>query len=271
MLIIPHLFGTTVFQETNLPLGLYVFCWELLMPRIYRGVTAEVISDSTKADLVNRGFREQDIHVVYCGLNTELYHPDESDRYAPGYPYVVSIGRLKKYKRLDIMLHAFRALAPDFPALRLLVIGEGDYAPALRRLASRLGIGDRIVFTGHVPEAEKVRMLRGARFAVMTSPKEGWGLTNVEAQACGIPVVASDSPGLRESVRHRETGLLVPHGSVESLEDAMRLLLIDEELRQSLARRASAWAATFSWESTAEGTLDLILQVISRSGARGSG
>jgi glycosyltransferase involved in cell wall biosynthesis len=269
MLIIPHLFGTTVFQEASLPIGLYVFFWELLMPRVYRRLVIEVISDSTKEDLVRRGFREEDIHVIHCGLDTDLYYPDDTERHTPPYPYIISIGRLKKYKRLDIMLRAFRALAPDHADLKLLIVGEGDHAAALKSMARRLDLQDRVIFTGRVLETEKVRLLRGALFAVSTSPKEGWGLSNMEAQACSVPVVASDSPGLRESVRHRETGLLVPHGDVASLEDAMRLLLIDEGLRRDLARGASHWAAGFRWERTADETLSLISEICARSDQRG--
>ena len=77
-------------------------------------------------------------------------------------------------------------------------------------------------FLGFVSEAGKLALLRRAWALVFTSPKEGWGITNLEAAACGTPVIASDSPGLRESVRDGETGYLVPHGDVEALAAAMR-------------------------------------------------
>lgn len=266
MLIIPHLFGTTVFQEASFPIGLYVYLWELFMPLVYRGLTTIVISDSTREDLLARGFHGEDIHVVYCGVDTSTFHPDDTNRHIPSYPYIVSIGRLKKYKRIDILLCAFREIIRDHANLKLLIIGEGDHAGVLKRIAKELGIWENVLFTGRVSEMEKVRMLRGALFAVTTSPKEGWGLTNIEAQACGVPVVASDSPGLRESVRHGETGLLVPHSNVMSLADAMRLLLVDEGLRRSLAEKAAAWASGFRWETTARQTLDLILREMARPG-----
>jgi glycosyltransferase involved in cell wall biosynthesis len=261
ILIVPHLFGTTVFQEAGIPIGLYVCLWELLMPFVYRGLEIEVISDSTKKDLVNRGFREEKIHIIYCGIDTRVYHPDDSDRHEAPYPYIVFVGRLKKYKRVDLLLEAFRILCGEDGNVRLLVIGEGDYASKLAALACRLGIGDRVIFTGYAGEREKVRYMRGARFVVNTSPKEGWGLTNIEAQACGVPVIASESPGLIESVRDGETGLIVPHGDTGALAQAMAALLHDAAYREKLSRTAIEWASRFNWDRSAEETIELIHRI----------
>jgi len=91
---------------------------------------------------------------------------------------------------------------------------------------------------------------------VFPSPKEGWGITNVEAAACGTPAVASDSPGLRESVRSGETGLLVPHGDVGALEEALASLAGDAALRERLGRGARAFAEGLPWSRAAAETLD---------------
>ncbi|MFQ6103187.1 MAG: glycosyltransferase family 4 protein [Candidatus Glassbacteria bacterium] len=261
LLIVPHLFGTTVFQEASVPIALYVYLWELLIPYIYRGLEVEVISESTKRDLVRRGFDPRKIHIIYCGTATDLYFPDDDDKHEPQFPYIVCIGRLKKYKRMDLVINAFSNLGNEHSKVRLLIIGDGDHVHALKRLSRRLGIHKKVVFVGHVSESEKVRFLRGAEFVVNTSPKEGWGLTNIEAQACGIPVLASDSPGLSESVRNGETGMLVPHGDIEALTDAMKTLLSDGTLRKKLGMRAAEWSRGFSWEQAAEETMQLIFKV----------
>jgi len=264
MLIIPHLFGTTVFQEATVPIGMYVYTWELLMPAVYRGLEIEVISESTGEDLVKRGFDRNRIHIVYCGLNTAAYYPDKSDSHDPGHPYIACIGRLKKYKRFDLVLKAFRILCDQDSETHLLVIGDGDYIGNLKKLAASLGIQARVRFTGHATARQKVRFLRGARFVVNTSPKEGWGLTNIEAQACGVPVVASNSPGLRESVRDGETGLLVPHGDVDTLSHTMKRLLTDDSLRSRLSAAALVWAKGFSWDKSADETIELIQKTACR-------
>jgi glycosyltransferase involved in cell wall biosynthesis len=144
------------------------------------------------------------------------------------------------------------------PGLRLIVAGTGNHLEALREHVRRRGVVDRVTFTGLVTEEEKLRLYRRAWALVMTSPKEGWGLTCLEAEACGTPVVASDSPGLREAVRHEETGLLVPHADLPALVTALDRLLSDEGLRDRWTRGALRFAGTFSWDKCADETMDWI-------------
>src|SRR5207245_2024000 len=102
-------------------------------------------------------------------------------------------------------------------------------------------------FLGFVTDEEKRRLLRAAWAVVFPSPKEGWGISNVEAAACGTPAIASDSPGLRESVRHGETGFLVPHGDAGALAERMLALAADPALVTGLAPAARAFAERLSW------------------------
>jgi glycosyltransferase involved in cell wall biosynthesis len=108
-----------------------------------------------------------------------------------------------------------------------------------------------VTFTGFVPLEQKLLELRTAAVAALPSEKEGWGLTVIEANACGTPVVASDSDGLRDSVKNGETGLLVPHGNPEALADALQSILQDGTLRGRLSKAGIEWARGFTWDSTA--------------------
>ena len=102
-----------------------------------------------------------------------------------------------------------------------MVAGRGDARQALEKTAKRLGVAERVRFAGFVSEQEKRNLLARAWVHALTSPREGWGITSIEASACGTATVASDSPGLRETVRHNETGLLCPHGDVGALAAAL--------------------------------------------------
>jgi glycosyltransferase involved in cell wall biosynthesis len=97
-------------------------------------------------------------------------------------------------------------------------------------------------------------LLRRAWGLVLASPKEGWGITNLEAAACGTPVVASDSPGIRESVRNGETGFLVPHGNVAAMADAMGALAASIAVVRRLGERARRFAEGFTWDRAADET-----------------
>src|SRR2546422_731936 len=150
--------------------------------------------------------------------------------------------------------------------LVLEIAGHGDDRPRLERLAHRLGVAEAVRFLGFVTEEEKRRRLRAAWAVVFPSPKEGWGISNVEAAACGTPAIASDSPGLRESVRHGETGFLVPHGDAAALAERMVALASDPLLVTGLGRAARAFAERLSWERAARATEAHLERVIARGG-----
>ncbi|HEV7589971.1 MAG TPA: glycosyltransferase, partial [Longimicrobium sp.] len=138
--------------------------------------------------------------------------------------------------------------------VRLLIAGKGDDEPRLRAAAQSLGVADLVSFEGFVTEDRKRDLMRAAWATVQPSPKEGWGITNVEAAACGTPTVASDSPGLRESVVHGETGLLYPHGDVPALAAALERLAADPAEVARLGDGAHRFAQGFTWDRAAEMT-----------------
>ena len=260
--VVPHLFGSTVFQELPWPLATAVWLAERPIPWVYGRVPFEAISESTADDLVERGIQRERIRVIYCGIDSNHYTPDPAVRAAA--PVFANLSRLKKYKAVDLVLRGFARAA--VPGARLEIAGAGDYRPSLERLASSLDLGDRVTFLGRISEAEKVRLLRRAWALVFTSPKEGWGITNLEAAACGTAVVASDSPGIRESVRNGETGFLVRHGDVDGLAAAMTRLAGDRALVERLGAQGRSFATSFTWERAASETARHLDDVLGEPG-----
>lgn len=247
MALVPHLFGTTAFTEAPPPLAAVVWAAERPLARHYGGVPFEAISESTAGDLVARGIPRSAIRVIVPGVDAQWFTPAPQER-SPA-PLVTYIGRLKRYKGVDILLRAFARMA--HPEATLAIAGTGDHRGALERLARSLDLGDRVRFLGFISEHEKRSLLRRSWAVALASPKEGWGMTNVEAAACATPAVASDAPGLRESVRHGVTGLLVPHGSVEALSAALGRLVADPALVSELGAGARRFAEGLTWETTA--------------------
>ncbi len=258
--IVPHLMGTTVFREAPLPLASVVWLAERPFPLVYRRTPFEAISESTRDDLAARGIPASNVRVIYCGIDWATYTPAPAMR--ADEPLFVYLGRLKRYKGVDIVIRAFAAMA--HPGATLAIAGSGDYQPALESLASSLDLGDRVRFLGFVSEAEKVALLRRAWALAFASPKEGWGITNLEAAACATPVVASDSPGLRESVRDGETGVLVPHGDVGAMGRAMARLAGDRRLVDTFGMAGRRFAETFTWDRAAKETLAHLAEIVER-------
>jgi len=144
----------------------------------------------------------------------------------------------------------------------MLIVGRGDAVPGLERQVARLGLERIVEFRGFVSEQEKVELYRAARVFVNPSEKEGWGLTILEANACGVPSVASDAPGLRDSVRHEDTGLLVPHGDVDACAAALQRVLTDDALWDHLRAGALRWATHYTWDAVTDQVEALIAEVI---------
>lgn len=262
--IVPHLFGATAFHEASWPVAATVWTAELPMPRLYGRAAWHAISESTRDDLVARGVRPGRVRVIHPGVDSARFTPASGGARtaAPSFLYV---GRLKRYKGIALAIEALAAARRTRPDIRLDVAGTGDYRAELERLAESLGQQDAITFHGFVSEAQKLALLRGAWANVFPSPKEGWGITVVEAAACGTPSLASDSPGLRDSVRHGQTGFLVPHGDVDALAARMLELAGDPALVARLGAAARCFAEGLSWERAAAETADHLEDTITGS------
>ena len=267
VLLVHHLFGTTAFQETSLPFAAATWLLERPLARIYRGVPIQAVSDSTADDLIDRGLDRADMTVIPNGVDLTFYHPDPAEpRFAE--PTILYLGRLKRYKRVDLIIRAVARLVADGVDVRLRIAGKGDAEGDLRRLADELGVAHAVEFLGFVDEHEKRRLFRGAWVHALTSPKEGWGISNLEAAACGTPTVASDSPGLRDSVRAGETGFLVRHADVAALAGQLRRILEDPTLRERLGDGARRFALGLGWDTTAVRAEQHFAGVLERSRAR---
>jgi len=252
LLLVHHLFGATAFQEAPLYLALPTWLLERPVGRLYRGVPTVAVSESTRDDLIRRGLEPDDVEVIPNGIEPGRFVPAPPGGRFPS-PTLLYLGRLKKYKRVDLVLEAATRLGEEGRELEVLIAGKGDHRSVLEKKASRAAeAGVSVRFLGFVTEERKCELLARSWVHCLTSPKEGWGIANLEAAASGTPTVASDSPGLRDSVIDGHTGFLVPHGDVDTLATRLRELLDDRDLRDRLGRQGRAFAAGFSWDRSAQ-------------------
>ena len=249
--LVPHLFGTTAFQEAPWPMAATVWLAERPIAWAYRRADFEAISESTRDDLVARGVPRNRIRVIHPGVDAGVFRPDGSvPRSDP--PSFLYVGRLKRYKGVDLAVRALALARQRRPELSLDVAGTGDDHRRLEALARELGQGSAVRFHGFVTEPHKLALLRSTWANLFPSPKEGWGITVVEAAACGTPSLASDSPGLRDSVRAGETGYLVPHGDPVALAARMLELAADPALVARLGQAGRRFAESLSWDRAAD-------------------
>lgn len=243
-----HLFGEAAFLQVPWPIAATVWSVEKLIPRVYAGNRFVAISESTRDDLVARGVARDCIEVHHPGIRMPALEVPACEQRGPGLVYV---GRLEPYKNVDLLIRATAKLRTSFPDIELVVIGEGADRERLESVASEAGVADRTRFTGFVDEVEKDRLMAAARVCVCPSAKEGWGLTVIESNAVGTPNVASDAPGLRDSLRDEETGFLVPVGDESGFVHRIAQLLSDDALAARMGTAAREWSQRFTWERAA--------------------
>ncbi|MEM3833354.1 MAG: glycosyltransferase family 4 protein [Thermoprotei archaeon] len=237
------------FYEAPFPIS-YIGCHFLEKGwlRSYVDVPTVTVSESTRRDLLDLGFKE--VFVVPEGVN---FKPLSEVPEKESHPAVVYVGRLKKAKRPDHAIKAFKIVKEKMPEAELWVVGDGYFRRALERMAS-----DGVRFFGFVSDVVKRDLVRRAWVLVNPSIREGWGLNVVEANALGTPCVAYDVAGLRDSVKNGKTGLLAKDGDIKDLAEKITNILEDDELRKTLSKNALEYAKQFSWDKTAEEFMKII-------------
>lgn len=259
--LVHHLFGLSAFRQVAAPIAAYVAVTEALLPLVYRRWPFVVVSPSTRDDLVRRGVPRDRIVVIPNGLDHEKYSAGSQE---PDPELVVFVGRIEFYKGVDVLLDAWSRVLERRPGARLVLVGAGTAEDEMRRRASSGPLQASVSFEGFVTEQAKIDWMRRASVLVQPSHKEGWGLTVLEANACGTPVVATDVPGLRDSVRPNETGLLVGKGDSAALADGIVRVLDSPTLRAELAGGAAQWVERFSWDEVTSAFAEVVRAVAER-------
>jgi D-inositol-3-phosphate glycosyltransferase len=212
------------------------------------------------------------VEVVHPGVDLAVFRPRDTHaaREHVGLPLdahvVLFAGRLQPLKAPDVLLRAVALLLEETPGLRSRLVvpvvggpsGTGlEHPESLAELASELGIDDVVRFVPPVPAAELAVWDAAASVVAVPSYNESFGLVAAEALATGTPVVAAAVGGLTTVVEDEENGLLVDTHEPRDWAAALRRVLLDDALRARLSEGARARAARFSWENTAERTLDV--------------
>ncbi len=146
---------------------------------------------------------------------------------------------------------------------RLILVGNGPspYVEKLQRLARELGVSDSVEFCGWLKGSAKYNQMSRAHALLMASAREGWGLVVTECNACGTPAIVYDVPGLRDSVRHMETGLVVTP-TPACLAEGMLQLANDPAVYQRLREAAQRWSQTFTYEAGTGIVIETIASVV---------
>ncbi len=255
-------------------------------PTLAGAADALIVSSPAEARAVSEKLGAGEAHIVPCGVDPERFrpHPRPEARARLGFEpygaYILSVGRIERVKGLDRLIEAFAVMRRERPGLdaRLLHVGgeirkgavrigesyhpedfaspaQGAEVARLESLARRLGVADAIIFLGAKPQEALPLYYSAADLFALPSRYESFGLTAVEAAACGLPTLAFDVGGVSQAVREGVSGYLIADGDINAYAEKMLEML--ESGHENPDRQALAWAESFAWRRVAETELDI--------------
>jgi glycosyltransferase involved in cell wall biosynthesis len=245
------------------------FYWSRWLPWSMRWAD-RIIADSehTRQDIIRlMSIPGEQITVIPLGVGSEFRPIDDPRLLEPtkaqcGLPdrFVLYLGTLEPRKGIDTLIHAYHKVAPQVEHDLVIAGKRGWYTEPLFELVRELQLERRIHFTGYVPDDLLPALLNLADLFVFPSRYEGFGLPPLEAMACGVPVITSNASSLPEVVG--DAGLMVPPDDSHVLSDALYQALGSQPLRDELVRKGLARARQFTWEATAQRTLEVYQELV---------
>lgn len=237
------------------------------------------INDITKESLLKLGVAEKQLVKIWPGVDERFLHKvgeEDLNRVLRTHnvkrPYIITVARLIARKGIDVLIEAYSSLdQTKFGDVDLVIVGEGEEEEELKKLAGHLFVEESVKFLGPVPDEDLPALYQGAQLFALTPRRfeddmEGFGIVYLEAAACGLPVVATDTGGVKEAVKEGYTGLVVPPEEPAAVRLVLERLLSDDKLRQRLGQQAQARAREeFAWPKRIAEVEEMISSVVRKS------
>jgi glycosyltransferase involved in cell wall biosynthesis len=238
------------------------FMQDVVMRRLDRIITGS--NNSALSIQKVFGVPASHIQVIHDGVDTEVYRPLEGVDKEPN--SILFVGNSEdRNKGARYLLEALHLLRQEMDFHLTFVDKPKEDLKMVPALVKRWGLASRVTFTGRVSTEELIRLYNRTELLVSPSLYEGFGLPAAEAQACGVPVVATTAGAFPEVVSDGETGWLVPAGDAAALADAIRRLMADSDLRRRMGAAGRRWMQEhFTWRETARKTIALYEEICSR-------
>ena len=201
------------------------------------------------------------IVVIPNGINVEdfdISYSKEECRVGLGLPIdeniILFVGSLTPYKGPDVLVKAMPIVVKEVPNTKLVFVGSGRMRDELEELSKKLGVEKHVKFAGFIEESLKPLYYKAADVFCLpsTMSTESFGIVNLEAMACGVPIVASKIGGVPDVVKDGENGLLVPPRDSEALADAIIYLLANGNIREKMGKNGRRKVKDYSWDKIAD-------------------
>ena len=237
------------------------------MPAVYRDVRTVAVSESTVAEMRDQLGWRGEVQVLHNGTD-----PAPETDVGPVPDRIVVFGRVVAHKRVDLVVRAAEEVRRRRSGLTVDVIGTGSELDRVREVVGECGLADVVRLHGFLGDADKSPALTQGILHVCASDAEGWGQVVLEAAAHGVPTLARDVPGMRDSVRDGVTGWLLPEPDRDSPDALVARLaagiertlttLAEPATRASVAGECRAWAAGFGWDRTRADAVEIVADAL---------
>lgn len=252
--LVYHVHGVQFFYELQFPLSYIGFFFEkYIFPIFYRNTQIISISKSTKTELKKIGFRNKNISIIEPGV---AINKGQNGFKKFKKPTIIYLGRIKRYKRINILVEIFPKILERIPNARLIIAGWGSEAPLITDIVMKSKIRRKIKLQGPVGESEKRELLSKSWVFVNPSLHEGWGISVIETNLLKTPAISFDVPGLSDSISNNYSGFLC-NGEIQMI-DKLYEILTNTKLREKMGENAYSWANKFDWDKSAKKSLRII-------------
>ncbi len=237
------------------------------------------VTQGIKDDFVNRGVKDDRIHIVANGANTELFRPMDQNEAQKligldsRYKYICFVGNLAPWQGVEYLIQAAPYILKECPEVRFLIVGDGKMMGEMKNMALRLAVFDKFIFTGMVPYEQVPYYINAsticvAPFIITRNEKIGLSpLKMYEYLACGKPVIASNIPGVKQLLDKSDGGFLVEPEDSEELANAIIKLLHNDELRKDMGIRGRKYIVeNHSWGAVAGKIAEVCERSINKRG-----
>lgn len=246
-----------------IPATLGTFFESLIFKIFYKNIPFITVSESTKKDLIKWGISKNQITIIHNGFNFINVSGVNKEKEKT----ILFLGALSKDKGIEGALKAFALIEKQEKKWQLWVIGKSDnkYLKKIKLQCKTLNIDKKVKFWGFVSENKKFELLLKVHVVINPSIREGWGLVVIEAASVGVPTVAFNVPGLRDSIVDDRTGIICTNNTIEDLARNILELINDKKGYKEICRNAISWSKNFSWKKSVDKSLVLLENIVGKS------
>ncbi|HOF42811.1 MAG TPA: glycosyltransferase family 4 protein [Candidatus Moranbacteria bacterium] len=229
--------------------------------KIWRNAYFVIANSQGLRELALKSAPDKEIGVICNGINVGDFFPNYEKRDL-SYFTIVCVSRITPRKGIRFLIQAFKVLSARYSNIRMLIVGDGNEKPSLEQLTLGLGLEDKVVFTGAVPHKDVLQYYHKANVFVLPSLNEGMSNTMLEALACGLPLIATDTGGTKEILADGRNGFIVRMRDSNDLAEKLEKLVLDPSLVERMGQESLRIAKELSWESVAKGYVELYQKTI---------